>query len=83
MGLIHDEDVPVARENGLLMAIALCGVDARNDLVVSVEARELVVVITDEFQSELRGEFALPLFRQLCGGQDQHRAVGLAVVHLV
>jgi len=50
---------------------------------VGVESLELVVVVTDELEAELLAEFALPLFGQLGRGEDQHGAVGLAVVHLL
>jgi len=83
VSLVHDEDVPVASEHGRAVSVAFGGVNAGNDVVVGIESLELVIVVADEVESELLEEFALPLFGQLGRGEDQHRVVGLAIVHLL
>jgi len=83
VGFVHHEDIPRTPEHRRPVSVAFCGVDTGDNAVMGVEVLKLVVVVADELEAELLAEFTLPLFGQLGGRENKHRAARLAIVHLL
>ena len=78
MGLIHDDHVPLAAEDGRAVRFALGGVQGNDNVVELVPGRATApaegrIVVAREIESELAAHLSLPLLDQRRRHQDERR----------